>query len=91
MPVSPRVAIADDAALFRDGLRLLLEAAGIEVVQFVIGETLVDIVVLWLLIGVTIWLFRPVSRAAAWLLVPYWAWVTFATALNAWIWLHHTG
>jgi tryptophan-rich sensory protein len=55
------------------------------------GLALVDIVVLWLLIGATIWLFRPVSRAAAWLLVPYWAWVTFATALNAWIWLRHTG
>jgi tryptophan-rich sensory protein len=27
-----------------------------------------------------------VSRVAAWLLVPYWAWVTFATALNAAIW-----
>ena len=50
------------------------------------GLALVDIVVLWLLIGVTIWLFRPVSRTAAALLLPYWAWVTFATALNAWIW-----
>jgi tryptophan-rich sensory protein len=29
---------------------------------------------------------RPLSRVAAWLLVPYWAWVTFATALNAAIW-----
>jgi benzodiazapine receptor len=27
--------------------------------------------------------FRPVSRAAAWLLAPYWAWVLFATTLNA--------
>jgi tryptophan-rich sensory protein len=31
-------------------------------------------------------MFRPVSRVAAALLVPYWAWVTFATALNAAIW-----
>jgi translocator protein len=50
------------------------------------GLALVDIVVLWLLIGATIWLFRPVSRLAAALLLPYWAWVTFATALNAAIW-----
>ncbi len=50
------------------------------------GLALVDIVVLWVLIGVTIWLFRPVSRSAAALLLPYWAWVTFATALNAFIW-----
>jgi benzodiazapine receptor len=51
------------------------------------GLALVDIVVLWVLIGVTIWQFRPVSRLAAGLLLPYWAWVTFATALNASIWL----
>jgi len=50
------------------------------------GLALVDIVVMWVLIGVTIWLFRPISRVAAALLLPYWAWVTFATALNAWIW-----
>ncbi|MEU7904413.1 TspO/MBR family protein [Actinoplanes sp. NPDC049118] len=50
------------------------------------GLALVDIVVLWVLIGATIYLFRPVSRTAAWLLVPYWAWVTFAAALNAAIW-----
>ena len=41
---------------------------------------------LWFLIGATIWLFRRESRTAAALLVPYWAWVTFATALNAAIW-----
>jgi len=50
------------------------------------GLALVDIVAMWLLIGATIVLFRPISRTAAWLLVPYWAWVTFATALNAAIW-----
>ena len=47
------------------------------------GLALVDIVVLWVLVGVTVVLFRPLSRAAAALLLPYWAWVTFATALNA--------
>ena len=50
------------------------------------GLALADIIVLWSLIGATIWAFRPISRAAAGLLVPYWAWVTFATALNAAIW-----
>jgi translocator protein len=50
------------------------------------GLALIDIVLLWLLIGATAWLFRPVSRLAAGLLLPYWAWVTFATALNAFIW-----
>ncbi|MGA5304750.1 TspO/MBR family protein [Nucisporomicrobium flavum] len=50
------------------------------------GLALLDIALLWLLIGATVLLFRPVSRPAAWLLVPYWAWVTYATALNAAIW-----
>ena len=50
------------------------------------GLALVDIAVLWLLIGATIWLFRPGSRLAALLLIPYWLWVTFATALNFAIW-----
>jgi tryptophan-rich sensory protein len=43
---------------------------------------LVDIVALWLAIGASIVLFRRVSAAAAVLMVPYLAWVTFATALN---------
>jgi len=50
------------------------------------GLAFLDIVVLWLLIVVTIVLFRPVSRAAALLLLPYAAWVTYATALNLAIW-----
>ena len=44
---------------------------------------LVEIVVLWIAIALTIRAFRPLDRAAAWLLAPYLAWVTFATALNA--------
>jgi len=50
------------------------------------GLALADIALLWLLIGATIWLFRPASRPAALLLIPYWLWVTFATALNFAIW-----
>ncbi|GAA0626806.1 tryptophan-rich sensory protein [Kribbella sandramycini] len=50
------------------------------------GTALVDIVLLWLAIGTTIWAFRLVRPAAAWLLLPYWLWTTFATALNAAIW-----
>jgi tryptophan-rich sensory protein len=38
---------------------------------------------MWVFIGATIWMFRPVSKPAAALLLPYWAWVSFATALNA--------
>lgn len=50
------------------------------------GLALVDIVVLWFVLAATIVLFWRVSRPAAALLLPYWAWVTFATALNAAIW-----
>lgn len=45
-----------------------------------------DILMLWLSIATTIVLFYPIHAAAALLLVPYLAWVTFATALNFAIW-----
>lgn len=50
------------------------------------GLALADIVAMWIAIGVTVVLFWRISRPAALLLLPYWAWVSFATALNAWIW-----
>jgi tryptophan-rich sensory protein len=50
------------------------------------GWALVDIVALWCAIAATVVAFRRVSRPAAWLLVPCWPWVTYATALNASIW-----
>jgi benzodiazapine receptor len=43
---------------------------------------LADIAVLWLLVVLTINRFAKVDRRAAWLLVPYLAWVSFATFLN---------
>ncbi|GAA1557073.1 TspO/MBR family protein [Kribbella lupini] len=51
-----------------------------------IGLALIEIVVLWAAIAWTVVTFRQVSRPAAALLLPYWAWTTFATALNATIW-----
>lgn len=47
------------------------------------GIALVDIVVLLVAISATIVAFHRTSRTAAWLMVPYLAWVAFATALNA--------
>lgn len=44
------------------------------------------IVVLWLLIAATIVLFRRIDRLAAALLLPYIAWVSFASALCFSIW-----
>ena len=45
-----------------------------------------DIVLLWLTIIATVVLFNPISVGAAWLLLPYLAWVTFAAALNFTVW-----
>lgn len=50
------------------------------------GLAFAEIVLLWLAIAATIAAFRPVSRAAMLLLVPYWAWVSFAAALNFTLW-----
>lgn len=50
------------------------------------GLAFVGIILLWLAILATLLTFWRVSRAAAWLLVPYLAWVSFATVLNGTIW-----
>lgn len=47
---------------------------------------LIDIGLLWLAIIVTIRLFAAIDRPAAWLLVPYLLWVSYAAVLNAAIW-----
>ncbi|MCK0206553.1 tryptophan-rich sensory protein [Starkeya koreensis] len=41
------------------------------------------VLALWLAIAATIWASARIDRMAAWLLAPYLAWVSFATALNA--------
>ena len=51
------------------------------------GGALGVIIALWLAILATIVAFRKLSRVAAWLLVPYILWVTFATYLNYSIWM----
>lgn len=43
---------------------------------------LVDIVALWILIAITIFKFFPISKTAAYLLIPYILWVSFAAFLN---------
>ena len=50
-----------------------------------------DLVALWLSIGATILAFAPVSAVAAWLLVPYLAWVTTAGCLNWSVWRRNRG
>ena len=50
----------------------------------------VEIIFLWLAILATIALFRGISRPAAWLLVPYILWVSFAAYLNFSLWRLNT-
>lgn len=50
-----------------------------------------EILVLWVLIALTMHAFARVARVAAWLLAPYLAWVTFATALTWAIWRMNVG
>lgn len=47
---------------------------------------LVEIVILWIAILLTIVLFYQIRKGAAFLMVPYLLWVSFAAVLNASIW-----
>lgn len=48
---------------------------------------MLDLAALWVLVGLTLYAFHRVRPLAGWLLAPYLAWITFAGALNLWIWL----
>jgi tryptophan-rich sensory protein len=50
------------------------------------GWAFVEILVLWVLIMATVITFWQVRQAAAWLMIPYLAWVAFAAFLNFTIW-----
>lgn len=50
------------------------------------GWALVDIILMWIFIFLTIRWFGKISSVSAWLLVPYICWVSFATVLNYAIW-----
>jgi translocator protein len=50
------------------------------------GWAMVDIVLMWIMILLTILWFGKISSTAAWLLVPYICWVSFASILNYAIW-----
>ena len=46
----------------------------------------IEVIMLWMSIVATIAAFHCVNATAAWLLLPYLAWVTFAAALNFAVW-----
>lgn len=50
------------------------------------GAAFLEILILWSLILATALTFRRVSSLAAWLLLPYLAWVTYAATLNVGVW-----
>ena len=50
------------------------------------GAAFIEIVALWIAIAATIFQFAQIRSAAAWMLIPYLAWVTFAATLNFTIW-----
>jgi len=50
------------------------------------GPAFLEIILLWVLILATILLFRKASIPAAWLMVPYILWVSFAAVLNYSLW-----
>lgn len=50
------------------------------------GAALIEIIFLWVAILATIITFAKISKPAAWLLIPYILWVSFAGYLNFTIW-----
>ena len=55
------------------------------------GWALLEIALLWVSIAWMIASLRKASPAAAWMQVPYLAWVTYASALNAALWKLNPG
>ena len=56
-----------------------------------VGLAAVEMVLLWASIVATILAFWPIDARAAWLLVPYLFWVSFAFILNVSIWRLNAG
>jgi tryptophan-rich sensory protein len=73
-------------ALFVTQLALNLAWSWIFFHCHAMGAALVEIIFLWVAIGATTILFGRVASVSVWLMAPYWAWVSFATVLNAAYW-----
>jgi len=55
-----------------------------------LGGAFIEIIFMWLAIAWTMFVFSKISRPAMYLLLPYIAWVSFATYLNYAIWMLNT-
>jgi tryptophan-rich sensory protein len=51
-----------------------------------IGAALAEVIGLWVAIGATTLVFGRVAPYATCMMAPYWAWVSFASVLNAAYW-----
>lgn len=51
-----------------------------------LGFALAEIILMWIFILISIMAFYPISKIAAYLLIPYLCWVSFASVLNFAIW-----
>ena len=58
--------------------------------RHLIGLALLDIVLVALMTGAFIVASAPISRTAAWLFVPYAAWILYAASLNLYAWIRNT-
>ncbi len=88
-----RVWLAAPAPARSWGLAVFLAQLGLNLAwswfffrQRAIGAAFAEVLVLWVLIGVTTLFFARSTPAAAWLMAPYWAWVSFASVLNGAFW-----
>lgn len=54
--------------------------------KHLLGVSFIEIVLMLILIASTIYLFYPIHKLAAYLLIPYLIWVSFASVLNGTIW-----
>jgi benzodiazapine receptor len=73
-------------SLFLVQLALNLAWSWIFFRKHAIGAAAIEVALLWCFIAATTVAFSQVSATAAFLMAPYWAWVTFASILNAAIW-----
>ena len=78
-----------DYALIIFGIQMILNFAWSFIFFYFrqAGWALVDIIVLWIFIVIMILIFYRISRVSALIQIPYLLWVSFATLLNASIWM----
>jgi tryptophan-rich sensory protein len=81
------------AALALFGIQLALNLAWSHLFfgRHSIGTAFVEILALLAAIIATAAAFARTDRVAAWLMIPYIAWVAFASVLTGWIWLLNRG